>query len=95
MKSYSVDILVLGQYCMPAGGVDLSPKEKLLSIEEILSLSEMFVKEGIQKIRLTGGEPLVRKDIIDIVSKFAAPYIMCHALKSIVETLVSMNDAHL
>lgn len=49
--------------------MDLSPKEKLLSSEEILRLSEIFVKEGITKIRLTGGEPLVRKDLTDIVGK--------------------------
>lgn len=63
-------IHVLGQYCMPVEGVELSPKEKLLSSDEILRLSEMFVKEGIQKIRLTGGEPLVRKDLVEIVGKY-------------------------
>ncbi|WAR19272.1 MOCS1-like protein [Mya arenaria] len=57
----------LSQYCMPEGGVDLTPKERLLSTDEILGLSEMFVKQGITKIRLTGGEPLVRKDVVDIV----------------------------
>ncbi|XP_060570592.1 molybdenum cofactor biosynthesis protein 1-like [Ruditapes philippinarum] len=55
------------QYCMPEEGVDLTPKEKLLSTEEILRLSEMFVQEGITKIRLTGGEPLVRKDLAHII----------------------------
>jgi len=54
---------------MPEGGVDLTPKERLLGTDEVLRLSELFVKEGITKIRLTGGEPLVRKDIVDIVRK--------------------------
>lgn len=55
------------QYCMPEEGVDLSHKTKLLSTEEIIRLSEMFVQEGIKKIRLTGGEPLVRKDVLSLV----------------------------
>ena len=54
---------------MPEEGVDLTPKQKLLSTDEILKLSEVFVREGITKIRLTGGEPLVRKDLVDIISK--------------------------
>ena len=52
---------------MPEDGVDLTSHEKLLSSEEILRLSEVFVKEGVTKIRLTGGEPLVRKDLVDII----------------------------
>ncbi|XP_069116545.1 molybdenum cofactor biosynthesis protein 1-like isoform X2 [Argopecten irradians] len=55
------------QYCMPENGVDLTPSQKLLSSEEILRLSELFVREGVQKIRLTGGEPLVRKDVVEII----------------------------
>ncbi|XP_033734817.1 molybdenum cofactor biosynthesis protein 1-like isoform X2 [Pecten maximus] len=55
------------QYCMPENGVELTPSQKLLSSEEILRLSELFVKEGVQKIRLTGGEPLVRKDVVEII----------------------------
>ena len=56
-----------GQYCMPENGVDLTPQERLLSSDEILRLSEVFVKEGVTKIRLTGGEPLVRKDLVNII----------------------------
>lgn len=54
-------------YCMPEDGVKLTPAERLLTTEEIISLSSMFVKNGIKKIRLTGGEPLIRKDLIHIV----------------------------
>jgi cyclic pyranopterin phosphate synthase len=54
---------------MPEGGVDLTPKNKLLSAEEILSITKLFVKEGITKIRLTGGEPLVRADLVDIIGR--------------------------
>jgi len=55
------------QYCMPAGGVDLTPKDQLLSYSEIIHISKLFVDEGVQKIRLTGGEPTIRSDIVDLV----------------------------
>ena len=50
-------------YCMPAEGVDLKPRNHLLTYEEIVRISEMFASLGVTKIRLTGGEPLIRKDI--------------------------------
>lgn len=55
------------QYCMPEEGVTLTPKERLLSKEEILRLARLFVSEGVDKIRITGGEPLVRKDLGEII----------------------------
>ncbi|XP_008059484.1 molybdenum cofactor biosynthesis protein 1-like [Carlito syrichta] len=57
------------QYCMPEEGVPLTPKADLLTTEEILTLARLFVKEGIDKIRLTGGEPLIRPDVVDIVGE--------------------------
>ena len=58
-----------GQYCMPEEGVDLQPKQSILTTPEILALSGLFVSEGITKIRLTGGEPLVRKDLSVIIGE--------------------------
>jgi cyclic pyranopterin phosphate synthase len=52
---------------MPEDGIDLTPKQKLLSFDEIVTLSPLFVEEGITKIRLTRGEPLIRRDIVQIV----------------------------
>ncbi|XP_028018588.1 molybdenum cofactor biosynthesis protein 1 isoform X1 [Balaenoptera acutorostrata] len=57
------------QYCMPEDGVPLTPKADLLTTEEVLTLARLFVKEGVDKIRLTGGEPLVRPDVVDIVAQ--------------------------
>ncbi|XP_019607092.2 molybdenum cofactor biosynthesis protein 1 isoform X1 [Rhinolophus sinicus] len=57
------------QYCMPEEGVPLTPKVDLLTTEEILMLARLFVKEGVDKIRLTGGEPLIRPDVVDIVAQ--------------------------
>lgn len=54
---------------MPVEGVPLSPKEETLTTEEILRLSRLFVAEGVDKIRLTGGEPTLRKDIVDIIGE--------------------------
>lgn len=58
---------VSGTYCMPEEGVPLTPHDQLLSTDEILHLARLFVQQGVNKIRLTGGEPTVRPDLIDIV----------------------------
>eukprot|EP00252_Welwitschia_mirabilis_P010343 TRINITY_DN23555_c0_g1_i1.p1 TRINITY_DN23555_c0_g1~~TRINITY_DN23555_c0_g1_i1.p1 ORF type:complete len:436 (+),score=68.01 TRINITY_DN23555_c0_g1_i1:100-1407(+) len=57
------------QYCMPAEGVELTPKPDLLSLKEIIRLSSLFVSSGVNKIRLTGGEPTIRADLIDICNE--------------------------
>ncbi|KAI9388177.1 hypothetical protein POPTR_009G024100v4 [Populus trichocarpa] len=54
------------QYCMPAEGVELTRSPQLLSQDEIVHLANLFVSSGVDKIRLTGGEPTIRKDIEDI-----------------------------
>ncbi len=54
-------------YCMPADGIPLLPSSKLMSAEEVFSIAKTFVAHGFSKIRLTGGEPLVRKDFEAIV----------------------------
>ncbi|XP_074204758.1 molybdenum cofactor biosynthesis protein 1 isoform X4 [Camelus bactrianus] len=54
---------------MPEEGVPLTPKADLLTTEEILTLARLFVKEGVDKIRLTGGEPLIRPDVVNIVAQ--------------------------
>ncbi|MCM4155962.1 GTP 3',8-cyclase MoaA [Gramella sp. AN32] len=59
-------------YCMPADGVPLTPKNQLMQAGEIFELAKIFVKNGVDKIRLTGGEPLVRKDFSDILKKLSA-----------------------
>lgn len=68
LKIYSY--VYTGQYCMPAEGVSLSPKDNILTTPEILKLSRLFISQGITKIRLTGGEPLVRPDIQQIIGEF-------------------------
>ncbi|XP_076235842.1 molybdenum cofactor synthesis 1 isoform X2 [Calliopsis andreniformis] len=55
-------------YCMPAEGVKLTKNDGILRTEEIIKLADLFVKEGVNKIRLTGGEPTVRKDIVHIIA---------------------------
>jgi molybdenum cofactor biosynthesis protein A len=58
-------------YCMPADGIALSPKASLMTADEIFAIAQTFVENGVDKIRLTGGEPLLRKDFPEIVSKLA------------------------
>jgi molybdenum cofactor biosynthesis protein A len=54
-------------YCMPADGIDLTPKPHLMTADEIVKIASAFVGLGVDKIRLTGGEPLVRKDAREII----------------------------
>ncbi|MCI4382419.1 hypothetical protein PGIGA_G00014730 [Pangasianodon gigas] len=79
------------QYCMPEEGVKLSPKEQLLSTEEVLTLARLFVREGVEKIRLTGGEPLIRPDVLHIIAEMRK----LEGLKTIAVTTNGMNLARL
>ena len=56
---------------MPAEGIDLAPKTDLLTADEIERIVRLFANAGVRKVRLTGGEPTVRKDLIDIVERIA------------------------
>ncbi|KAK1991969.1 molybdenum cofactor biosynthesis protein A [Colletotrichum falcatum] len=59
-------------YCMPEEGVPLSPPRELLTTPEIALLSDVFVSQGVTKIRLTGGEPTVRRDIVPLMRRIGA-----------------------
>jgi cyclic pyranopterin phosphate synthase len=60
-------------YCMPAEGLaDLTPRAELLTPHELQRLATLFVRQGVDKIRLTGGEPTVRRDIVDVVARLAS-----------------------
>ncbi|MBG6131820.1 cyclic pyranopterin phosphate synthase [Aquimarina sp. EL_43] len=59
-------------YCMPADGIQLSPKDHLMTYEEIYTIAKEFVSMGVTKIRLTGGEPLIRKDAALIMEKLSS-----------------------
>ena len=59
-------------YCMPEEGVDFVPHDEVLSYEEMLRLVEICVKAGIRKVRLTGGEPLVRKGFLSFLQRLSA-----------------------
>lgn len=56
-------------YCMPAEGIALTERSKLMTAQEIVTIAKVFVGLGVTKIRLTGGEPLVRKDAKNIISE--------------------------
>ena len=56
------------KYCMPAKGIRLAGREELLTYEEILKVVKILGELGIRKLRLTGGEPLLRDDILELVS---------------------------
>jgi cyclic pyranopterin phosphate synthase len=54
-------------YCVPPEGVELMPRGDILSYEEVLAVVEVAAEMGISKVRLSGGEPLVRSGIVDLV----------------------------
>ena len=58
-------------YCMPEEDYEFTPHSRLMQPEEIESLAKLFVDNGVSKIRLTGGEPLVRKDAADIILRLS------------------------
>src|SRR5947207_12802636 len=58
-------------YCLPHGEPPIAPKEQMLSYEEIEYVCDIFVELGIEKIRLTGGEPMMRQDIEVMIDKLA------------------------
>lgn len=56
-------------YCMPDENYDFTPAARLMQPGEIVALAKIFVEQGVKKIRLTGGEPLVRKDAAEIITE--------------------------
>jgi cyclic pyranopterin phosphate synthase len=59
-------------YCMPEHGIEFVPREEILSYEEIERFVRIAVRLGVTKVRVTGGEPLVRKGVPELVRKLAA-----------------------
>jgi GTP 3',8-cyclase len=59
-------------YCMPEEGVDLVPRADVLSFEEIERVVRVMMRFGVRRVRLTGGEPTVRKDVVALVERLAA-----------------------
>lgn len=54
-------------YCMPEEGIESIPHDEILTYDEILRICEIVSELGIRKIKITGGEPLVRKDIVNLI----------------------------
>src|ERR1051325_2890919 len=59
-------------YCLPEASVQRQPRENQLTAEEIARITETATQGGVKRVRLTGGEPLVRPDIVEIVRRIAA-----------------------
>ncbi len=59
------------KYCMPAEGVSLMRHEDILSFEEIIDIVKIAVSKGISKVRITGGEPLVRRGIVSLIEQIS------------------------
>ena len=59
-------------YCMPAEGLPWMPKAEMLTDDEMLRVIGLFVRDGVTQVRLTGGEPLLRRSLIELVAGIAA-----------------------
>ena len=83
-------------YCMPEEEYDFTPASRLMQTEEIIQLATLFVQQGVKKIRLTGGEPLVRKDapaIISALGKLPVELVITTNGTRIAEMLPSLIEA--
>lgn len=79
-------------YCMPEAGIQFAQNQKLLTLNELISVSERLVAMGIDKIRITGGEPFVRKDMMLLFKKLST----LKGLKNIsVTTNATLIGAHI
>ena len=81
------------QYCMPEEGVQLVPRSDVLSFEEIERLVRVMMPFGVRRVRLTGGEPTVRKDLVALVSRLAALGLDDLAMTTNGERLVELAPA--
>ena len=54
-------------YCMPENGITLTEKANLMTHEEVVYVAKKFVEMGVKKIRLTGGEPLIKKNVENLI----------------------------
>ncbi|HPI92032.1 MAG TPA: GTP 3',8-cyclase MoaA [Deltaproteobacteria bacterium] len=57
------------RYCMPAGGISWVPHDQVLTYEEMLRILRICCSRGVEKVRITGGEPLLRKGIVDFIAR--------------------------
>lgn len=74
------------RYCMPEEGIALLPHEELLTIEELYRVVRIMEGIGVRKVRFTGGEPLVRKNLVKLICDI-------HALSGIEEITMTTNGA--
>jgi molybdenum cofactor biosynthesis protein A len=82
-------------YCMPEKGIHYLPKDELLTQEEIIRLVGLLSEMGINKVRLTGGEPFVRNDLIGIIRRISSiEGIRLHITTNGVLTAPHINELH-
>src|SRR3954467_14897876 len=60
------------QYCMPEADYVWLPRESILTFEETARLADVFTRVGVARVRITGGEPLLRRDLPDLIEQLAA-----------------------
>lgn len=82
-------------YCMPEEGMEWRKRDELLTFEEIERLARLFVRLGVDKIRLTGGEPTVRKGLVELIQRLAAiPGVQSLLMTTNASTLATMAETY-
>lgn len=66
------------QYCMPAHGIDIVPRKELLTYKEMYRIIRVLTELGVDKVRLTGGEPFVRKDFVGFLEMLSFNDLLKH-----------------
>ena len=72
------------QYCMPESGIECVREEDFLSFDEIVRIVQQAVKLGISRVKITGGEPLLRKDVAKLVG-------MLHGISGVEQVTMTTN----
>lgn len=78
---------------MPENSIKLNKKSNILTTDEIIRLVNIFAMNGVNKIRLTGGEPTIRKDLLDIIRKLTYINFM-EKLKMVPSKFVPKSNFH-
>ena len=73
-------------YCMPEKDVEFCPRDELLTFEEICRFARAMLQIGVKKFRITGGEPLVRADLPDLIKQ-----LHCTAHNTLLSVTVSVG----
>ena len=81
-------------YCMPEEGIESIPHDEILTYDEILRICEIVSELGIRKIKITGGEPLVRKDIVNLIRDIKNIFYKINSYSNEIKKNISIDEVN-